>query len=234
MLVSPLLFVQITAGMAGTNWWNAIPLAPQVLRETHAGAVWQWRLPIVILVAAMPWPVLDRARSARLLLYASAALLLCESLTSHAIDRGGVAVAIYFTHQMAAAVWIGAILGLWLGARHAHLSDSWVERTAPWVSRLAGWTVAVLLLSGIYTAYHALMGDPALLMYAAYGRVLLIKIGAASIVLLIGAYNRFMLMPELAAANARRALLRDVAVESILLFGVIGIAALLANTPPAH
>ncbi|MGH7838677.1 MAG: hypothetical protein ACREQC_12770, partial [Candidatus Binataceae bacterium] len=49
LLVSPLLFVQITAGMAGTNWWNAIPLAPQVLRETHAGAVWQWRLPIVIL-----------------------------------------------------------------------------------------------------------------------------------------------------------------------------------------
>jgi len=234
LLFSPILFVEIVAGMAGTDWWGALPFATQVLRETHAGAVWEWRLPLVFLLGVLAWLPLARARTAVLLLLTSAALMLCESLTSHAIDHGAAAVAIHCVHQMAAAVWIGAILGLWLGAIRARLSDDWVNATAPWVSRLAVWTVAALILSGIYTAYHALMGDPALLIYAAYGRVLLVKLGAASIVLLIGAYNRFMLISELAASGARGALLRNVAVESILLLGVVGIASLLANTPPAH
>jgi len=234
ILFSPLLFVKVAAGMAGTDWWGALPFVLQVLRQTHAGAVWKWRLPLVILLGVLAWLPFARARAALLLLFTSAALLLCESLTSHAIDVGGLTVAIDFVHQMAAAVWIGAILGLRLGAIRARLSDVWVNATAPWVSRLAEWTVATLIVSGVYTAYHALMGNPALLIYAAYGRVLLFKLGAASIVLLMGAYNRFVLIPQLAASGARRALLRNVAVESILLLGVIGITALLANTPPAH
>jgi putative copper export protein len=234
LLFSPILFVEIAAGMAGTDCWGALPFATQVLRETHAGAVWEWRLPLTISLGVVAWLPLARARMALLLLLLSGALMLCESLTSHAIDHGDAAVAIHWVHQMSVAVWIGAILSFWLGAQRARLSDVWVNATAPWVSRLAEWTVAALILSGVYTAYHALKGDPALLLYAAYGRVLLVKLGAASIVLMIGAYNRFMLIPELAVSGARGMLLRNVAIESILLLGVVGVAALLANTPPAH
>jgi putative copper export protein len=234
LLISPLLFLEIAAGMAGTDALGALPFVREVLRETHAGCVWEWRLPIAIMLAVGAWLPLEKRLSAVFLLVASAALLLCESLTSHAINKGAAAVIIQFVHEMAGAVWIGAILGLWLGATRARLSDAWVEYTAPWVSRMAEWTVVVLLLSGLYTAYHALIGEPALLIYTAYGRVLLIKIGAASMVLLIGAYNRFMLIPEMAASQARGSLLHNVAAESILLVGIIGIAGLLANTPPAH
>ena len=234
MLASPLLFAQIAAGMAGTDMIAALPFLPEVLRETHAGSVWEWRLPIAMVLAIGAWLPLGKKLVAGIMLGLSAALLLCESLTSHAIDKGAIAVAVQFFHELAGALWIGAILDLWLGATRARLSDAWVEHTAPWVSRMAEWTVVILLLSGLYAAYRALLGEPALLMYTAYGRVLMIKIAAASLVLLIGAYNRFMLIPEMAVADARGALLRNVAVESILLVGIIGIAALLANTPPAH
>jgi putative copper resistance protein D len=234
LALSPFLFVEIVAGMAGTTWFQALPYSFEVLQQTHAGHVWEWRFPLVILLAIAGWLPLDRVASALVLFAISASLLLCESLTSHAIDHGAVAVVGFLVHELSGGLWIGAILTLWLGANRVQLGADWIDRTAPWVSRLAGWTVVVLLLSGGYTAYHALMGDASLLLYSAYGRNLLIKIGAASSALLIGAYNRFMLIPELTAAPARDALLKNVLVESVLLIGVIGLAALLANTPPAH
>ena len=48
------------------------------------------------------------------------ALLLLISFASHAIDRGTVAIIIYFIHEVAAALWIGAVLGLWFGAVRAN------------------------------------------------------------------------------------------------------------------
>ncbi len=54
------------------------------------------------------------------------------------------------------------------------------------------------------------------------------------LVLLIGAYNRYWLMPAVSESSAQASLLRNVGIESILLIGVLGLAALLANTPPAH
>jgi putative copper resistance protein D len=157
-----------------------------------------------------------------------------ESLTSHAIDIGAAAVTIDCAHELAAALWLGAVFGLWFGAGHEKLGVDWVEYAAPWVSRLAGWTVTVLILSGLFIAYHQLAGDPTRIFYAIYGRTLMVKLGAATTVLLIGAYNRFVLMPEIDGPEARDRLLRNVGLESLLLLGVAGLAALLANTPPAH
>ncbi len=234
LALSPFLFVEIVAGMAGTTWSQALPYSSEVLRETHAGHVWEWRFPLVILLATGGWLPLTRIASAILFVAISTGLLLCEGLASHAIDHGATAVAFFVVHELSGGLWIGAVFSLWFGASRVQLGADWVDHTAPWVSRLAGWTVVVLLLSGVYTAYQALMGDASLLLYSTYGRNLLIKIGAASIVLLIGAYNRFIIMPELAGSSAREALLKNVLLESILLVGVIGLAALLANTPPAH
>lgn len=234
LALSPVLFVEIIAGMAGSAWLQALPYFFEVIRETHVGHVWQWRFPLVVALAIAGWLPLGRTVSGIALAALSASLLFCESLTSHAIDHGAIAVILFFIHELSAGLWIGAVFALWFGAHRAALNPRWIDLAAPWVSRLAAWTVLVLLLSGGYTAYRTLMGDPALLLYSAYGRNLLIKIGAAAIVLLIGGYNRFILIPDLAASHARRALLLNVLLESILLLGVIGLAALLANTPPAH
>jgi putative copper export protein len=89
-------------------------------------------------------------------------------------------------------------------------------------------------LSGLYTAYYSLGADPHRLVEAAYGRALVDKICAAMLVLMIGAYNRYWVMPAVSETSAQESLLRNVGIESILLVGVLGLAALLANTPPAH
>jgi putative copper export protein len=234
LALSPFLFIEIIAGMAGSDWSRVLPYFFAVLRETHAGHVWQWRFPLVALLAIAGWLPLSRIASAAALAAISASLLLCESLTSHAIDHGAIAIVFFVIHELSAGLWIGAVFALWFGARRMTMEADWVDLAAPWVSRLATWTVVVLLLSGGYTAYRALMGDAALLLYSAYGRNLLIKVGAASIVLFIGGYNRFVLIPDVTATRARTALLLNVLLESVLLLGVIGLAALLANTPPAR
>ena len=234
LVLSPLVLLAITAGMAETNWRAAIPLVPEVLRATHAGRIWECRLPITAALLVLTLAPLRLIGAARAILCASGMLLMLESLTSHAIDIGAIAVAIDWVHEMAAALWLGAVFGLWFGAGHEKLGADWVEYAAPWVSRLAGWTVTVLILSGAFMAYSHLAHDPARIIYAVYGRTLMVKLGAASVVLLIGAYNRFVLMPEIDGPQARARLLRNVGVESLLLCGVAGLAVLLANTPPAH
>jgi putative copper export protein len=233
-VASPTVLLVNIAGMADVSMRATIPFVPQVVRQTHLGSVWAWSFPVTVVLLIVAWlPGASEIKTATLCALAGA-LLLLGSISGHAVDKGDIAIVVYFIHEVAAALWIGAIVGLWLGVVSGGLGADWVRQAAPRVSRLAGWTVAVLILSGLYTAYYALGEDPNRLMYALYGRILLVKICAASLVLLIGAYNRYFLIPTLADVSSRDALLRNVAFESTLLIGILGIAALLANTPPAH
>lgn len=234
LAIAPLTFIEVASAMADMGWREVLPLLPQILRETYAGRVWEWRFAAVSILAIASWIPVRRMITSLMLMATSAASLLLETMTSHAIDKGIAAAAVDFVHEAAVGLWIGAIVGLWIGFARARLGPSWLRETAPWVSRMAGWTVAVLILSGLYTAYNALGADPHRLIYAAYGRTLVVKLAAASIVLLIGAYNRFLILPRLADPSARDALLRNVSIESVLLMGVVGLAAILANTPPVH
>ena len=233
-LVSPLALLVGTANMADVSLRAAVPFLAQVVRETHFGHVWSWSFPLTLALLVIPWaPGRGPLKTAALSLV-SGALLLLVSFSSHAIDRGRIALIVYFTHEVAAALWIGAILGLWFGGVRGKLGSGWIQRTAPRVSSVAGWTVATLILSGLYTAYYSLGADPHRIIDSAYGRTLVEKVCAAMLVLIIGAYNRFCLMPNVSEASAQESLLRNVGLESLLLIGVLGLAALLANTPPVH
>jgi putative copper resistance protein D len=233
-LLSPLALLVGTANMADVSPRAAVPFLAQVVRETHFGHVWSWSFPLTLALLVIPWtPGRGPLKTAALSLVA-VALLLLVSFSSHAIDRGRIALIVYFTHEVAAALWIGAILGLWFGAVRGKLGSGWIQRTAPRVSSVAGWTVATLILSGLYTAYYSLGGDPHRIIDSAYGRTLVDKVCAAILVLLIGAYNRYYLMPTVSETSAQETLLRNVGLESLLLIGVLGLAALLANTPPVH
>jgi len=233
-LLSPLALLVGTANMADVSLRAAVPFLAQVVGETHFGHVWSWSFPLTLALLVIPWtPGRGPLKTAALSLV-SGALLLLVSFSSHAIDRGRIALIVYFTHEVASALWIGAILGLWFGAVRGKLGSGWIQRTAPRVSSVAGWTVATLILSGLYTAYYSLGADPHRIIDSAYGRTLVEKVCAAMLVLLIGAYNRFCLMPNVSETSAQETLLRNVGLESLLLIGVLGLAALLANTPPVH
>jgi copper resistance protein D len=234
VVFSPLALLVGAANMGDLSVRAAIPFLPQVIRETHLGHVWMWSFPFTLALLLVAWTSGRGPSRTAILGLVACALLLLGSFSSHAIDRGRIAVIVYFIHEVAAALWIGAILGLWFGAVRGKLGAGWILQTAPRVSGVAGWTVTILILSGLYTAYYSLGADPHRLIDAAYGRTLVDKVCAAMLVLLIGAYNRYWLMPTVSESSAQQSLLRNVGVESVLLIGVLGLAALLANTPPAH
>jgi putative copper resistance protein D len=234
VIFSPPFLLVTAANMGGVRMRAALPLLPEVVRETHFGHVWVASFGLTLALAIAAWLPGRGASKAAVLAVIGGALLLLDSFSGHAIDRGGVAVAVYFAHEAAASIWLGAIAGLWFAAVRDSTDSRWTAEAAQRVSSVAGVIVIVLILSGAYTAYYSLAGDPHRLIESAYGRVLVDKICAAMIVLMIGAYNRYWLIPHAAEAEAQHTLLRNVGIESILLIGVIGLAALLGNTPPPH
>jgi copper resistance protein D len=233
-LVSPVALMVEVSSIAARAWSQTLPLIPMVMRETHVGRMWCWRLGATAMLLVAAWVPFARTVKAGVLCALAASLLLMTSLSSHAVDHGAIAVAIHFSHEAAAGLWLGAIVALWLGGTRARLGDEWVERAAPGVSRVAGWSVAALVATGLYTAYDGLGLSLDHLLYSAYGRTLLLKVAIFLVAVSFGGYNRYTLLPAADSRSAQRALMRNVAVETVLLIAVLGMAALLANTPPAH
>jgi putative copper resistance protein D len=231
---SPLGLLVDTSAMAKVPLSKAFALLPEVMSETHMGRMWAWRLGFAVLLTIATWLSTQRFIGMIAIATVAAALLLLGSFSSHAIDKGLPAVAPYFIHELAASLWIGALVGTWLGFTWTKLGDEWLERAARRVSRTAGYSVAVVILTGIYNAYNSLGLMLDHLLYSAYGRTLLVKVVLFAVVMSIGGFNRYHLVPAIEKGSTRDLLLRNVTVESILLIAILGVAAILSNTPPAH
>jgi putative copper resistance protein D len=234
-LISPLVLLNVTADMASVSWTSAVALVPEVLAETHAGHVFEWSLPVALAFLLSAYAPLPQSFRIPALFLLAAVLLFLQALLSHAVDKGTLAVVVYFLHEIAVGLWVGALLVFWMIARDSGPLDIWVEHTARRVSKVAFWSVIALVITGTFTAYNGLGFDLYRLLFSAYGRTLIIKVVVFAGVLAIGAYNRYWLVPKVSDPAACDALLRNVQVESaILLLAVLGLATLLANTPPAH
>jgi copper resistance protein D len=233
MMLSPVALLVVTASMADRPLGSAVTLVPQVIRHTHAGRVWACWLLVMAALAGVSWAPGNSRFKTTVICGLAAVLLLLRSMASHAIDKGAVAVAVYFVHMSAGGLWLGALAGLWIV--WWKLSDGdWLIPTVSRVSRLAGWSVIAIVLSGLYAAYNAIGVSLGQLIYSAYGRTLLVKVAIFGLALGIGCYNRYWLLPETENGAERRILLLNVAVECALLVAVLGMAALLSNTPPPH
>ena len=88
LVISPLRFLSVAAGMADSTFREVLPMMPQIMRETFAGRVWTWRLATTVLLAIVAWiPAPGRFVTA-LICGISAVLLAFQSITSHAVDKG--------------------------------------------------------------------------------------------------------------------------------------------------
>lgn len=147
-------------------------------------------------------------------------------------------------HLAAATVWFGGLIamtvavvrrrrdGAPLGAAEA------VARFSTWAMGAAGAVIgAGLVLTWIEVrSLEGLTGTT-------YGRLLLAKFGLVAVVLALAGWNRFRLVPRVAAAAIRepavddaagwRALLASARIEVAVLVVVIGITGVVVNVPPA-
>lgn len=231
---APFMLLNTCAGMADCSWREAVPFVGEVLGQTHAGHVWEWRLPVTLALLIVAWIPMREFIRALVLSLLCTTLLLMGSLTSHAIDHGATAVAVHLVHQLAAGLWAGSLFACWVGGRQTSLAGDFTVKAATMVSRLAAWSVSILVVTGIYIAYQGLGLSLYQLLYSNYGRVLMIKLAAFAAVLPVGGYNRYFLIPVLERAPARGAVIRNVGGESLIMVGILALAALLANTPPAR
>lgn len=234
LVISPFAFIDMACGMAQMRWWQVLPLVPEIVRETDAGRVWIWRLGVVVILAAAAWIPLRARASAIAMLLLTTLLLALASITSHAIDFGRAAIAVYFVHQVCAGVWIGALAALMLGCVDTPTRDDWIRAVTPRVSTVAFYAVGILTLTGLCNAYERIGFHLHLMIDAMYGRTLLWKLMTFAVIVAFAAHNRFRIVARLEESSAREILIRNVAVECVLLAIVLAWSAILANTPPPH
>jgi copper transport protein len=241
--VIALIYQTMSAGTGfsfGTLW--------NVLEGTRYGHLWALRVVILLgLIALITsdslWDDPPRTPWAGLMLMLSGALLLPFSLNSHAAAQPvgrAAAIAVDWLHLAASSVWVGGLLALLValiyGARSAAREDrrEMYALAIPSFTTIAIISIAVLILSGIYSAWLQ-VGNLIALRETSYGQVLLIKIALTIPMLALGAYNQRFLGPRMReAARSGVHFGRTIAAEAMLGIGVLFAVGLLTTLPTAR
>jgi copper transport protein len=206
----------------------------QTLLDSRVGTVWLARLSLALLAAAV---IAVAAGSGRTWAWwaaigASAMLLMTLSGLSHAAATGRLLPLLAdWTHAVAAAVWMGGLLGfvtaLFFGPvrglppdRQAKLRERSVRR----FSTVATIAVTVLACTGLYAAVLH-VPSPQELVDTPYGRALVVKLGLLVFVLAIGVCNLLL--------RGRGPFGRLIIVELLLALGLFVATGFLTSLPPA-
>jgi copper transport protein len=130
-------------------------------------------------------------------------------------------------HLVAGSAWIGGLVWLvWL----SRCDEAACRIEAGRVSSVALISVIVIALSGLLQTFFFL-NTPADLLHSRYGQLVLAKMTGLAILVALGAYNRFGVLPQLEAPSGPKRLSRSVKLEIAVLTMIILIGGLLAYEP---
>lgn len=134
-------------------------------------------------------------------------------------------------HAVAAAVWVGGLVGLAVLARHPDAAAR--DRT---VGRFARWAAAAVVGVAVAGAALAVTHLPSIdaTWRTGYGQLLLGKLVVVGVLALLGARNHFRVVPRVAAGDqhAVATLRTTVRVEVLLAAAVLVLTAVLVGTSP--
>jgi putative copper resistance protein D len=223
------LWSMLTATHLGTAWVIGICALGASLGAAAAGPGGEWR----------GWPV-------RVSLLGLAVFLYTRSMVSHAASEGDFSAAMLadWLHLAMISLWVGEVFvaGALVLANPVGACAGDGRAAAQYVESLsasATLALAGLLATGVFSAWHNL-GSAGALTATPYGTTLVIKVGLAAVAVLMGGYNRFIVMPSLlkrlrgsgpAGPDLRRFTL-ILQLETAVLLGVLIMAALLSSTSP--
>lgn len=185
----------------------------RLLTATKYGWLWLARLGLLLTLAAiLAWLTLAETR--RVGWWAgsvvSAAALLTLSMTGHASavqERVLLSVAADWVHLVAGGLWVGGLVQLAqtlptvLRSMDVETRRQLLGRLVPRFSWLAGISVAVLVLSGVYASLVFVPSWQALA-DTVYGAWLSGKLLLVAVLLVLGAVNLFVLHPRFRRASA--------------------------------
>lgn len=244
------LYLVDAAATAGVSFFAAIGSPAVELAGTRRGGFLLARLALGIVLAALVLSSpLRSGRISRPLWVGGAALaagmLLLTSMSSHSAalrSWTALAVALDWVHLVAAALWVGGLIFLGvallpsLGPLGGPARTRLLAALVPRFSRIAGPSVAIVVLTGLYQTVR-LLGGWSALTELTWGRALLVKVGLVLLLIGLGAFNLLVVGPrmgryaramdrltrERAAAlrgSFRRAVLAEVSIAALVVLAV--------------
>ena len=178
-----------------------------------------------------PWPV----DTWRLVLVGVAAgvTMLLHVLVGHAAGPSplrSVNLLVQWLHLLAVGAWIGGLVWLLAGLRGRERPEQ--VASAVRFSKLAAPVLGLVAVTGLSRALHLAGGWQGLL-DSSYGRFLDLKVALFLGLVLLGALNRFRIVPALAGGVRRLgALRRNVRGEVVLAACILAVTAVLSQLPP--
>lgn len=230
----------------------------ELLFDTRIGVAWWVQVAAFVVVCATAATVARRRAAWRgwpapvaacgVAAVAAAVALGAITWSGHAStgkDRTANMV-IDWLHNLATGAWVGGLVGmavvLPVAARRLHAADRLRLSAAVVVrfSAVAVAAVAALVVTGVYRALAELggLGD---LLHTGYGRALLVKLCIFAGLLVMGAFNRFVVHPRLERAalgldrddrGAGGRLAVSVRAEVVLAVAVLAAVAVMIGLPP--
>ncbi len=243
-------YVVTTAQMTGVSP-SAIFAGGQaqlIWRATHFGLVCKVRLALwcAAALATAAWVAMPRRWFENRWLAGAAALLNASLLASLAwLGHAGTdgpwtpRVGVDALHLLIAGVWpIGLLPLAWLLLRLQHAAGPGLRNAVSFlIGRYSNLSLgAVLLLAATGIAQIFFLPHPASLIATRYGALLAAKLIAYGTLVALGAINRLLLKPRIAAGDDRalRTLRRMLAAEVSLALVIMAIVAVLGITAPGN
>lgn len=210
------------SAMLGDEWASALDdtLIRMILDGTEGRAVVVRSAGLVLLALGLfagGWTVF-------LALVGALAVVASFGLTGHTGSIGAPAMSLVTLHVIAVAYWVGALVPLYGLTAAAHQ-----ERLGSILSRfgnIAAGFVAMLVIAGLALIW-LLLGSVEAVISSEYGRLVLLKLGVVTALLLLAAINKLRLTPAVAAGHpqARQQLRWSIAGEIALVIGVFIVTA---------
>ena len=241
---------QTSATMGDVPLFESGPALWRIFSATHYGSVGLLAVGLLIVSAFAVFQMRGGQPSKMLIIICVAALTLyaiCRVAVSHAYESGliSMAVLVEWLHLVLMSTWVGLVLTAgWIVLGGLHTTKAAKIDTKMYLSSLSSWATFALvgiLATGTYNAFRVLTA-PHDLVATQYGWTLTAKLGLVVVAILLGGWNRFYGFPKAYAQsektkNGNSSLIPAMLVlriESVVLLGVLAIAAVLtASAPPA-
>lgn len=192
--------------ISGQPFTAVFPVLPTIVFRTHLGHAWLIRISALILLSVI-FIVGRRFRDSHgflfFMLCVTLVISMTESASGHASDKGDFTIPeiMDLLHLLAASIWGGGLLILSVavlpglakqGEQVALLNASFAMR----FSRIAGIAVGVIVITALYNAW-VYVGSIGAFLKTPYGWTAIAKTFLFSIIIYLGAFNRYVSVPLL-------------------------------------
>ena len=232
LIVAPLLFLLVAGNIGGDIASSIDPLMISIAFSSKAGQAVLVLFLGFLLVCF--WSYILPKQIWTVALAGFSLILISFSVYGHSTINGYSTQLLIVLHLLAISYWVGSFLPLRYST-YRDIEDEKLFQIAHKFGIYAVYYIVVLVIAGVSLG-TVLVGDLNGLLYTNYGQVFLIKLSLVTILLGIGAMNKFFLVPNLQSdAKAYAVKLRkSIGREIIILAFILVISSIISTTiePP--